>query len=114
MDKEQIKEVIKALMKEAHETAKSKGWWNERRTFAEIVALIHSELSEALEEYRKFWFLDYQKLDDKPLGVTSELADVLIRIFDIAEKENLPLARILIEKMEYNKTRSYRHGGKKI
>ena len=50
--------------------------------------------------------------DSKPEGVTSELADVLIRIFDFCGKYQLPLGKILIEKMEYNKKRPYRHGGK--
>ena len=40
------------MAKEIHENAKAHGWWDEERETAEVYALIHSEWSEALEEYR--------------------------------------------------------------
>ena len=43
---------LKALQKEAHAIAREKGWWDEPRTFGDLIALVHSELSEALEVYR--------------------------------------------------------------
>lgn len=189
-----------------HENAVTHGWWDKERSFAEVVALIHSELSEALEEYRSgkpnLWFaciptdifngcrnmthcesekgvLGCAKTtefcrykDKKPEGIVVELADAIIRILDycgfagidiekamaeqradfdaytlpelIAEchyilskayknveeraahfaecisiinfwaKENGgDLEEAIVLKHEYNKSRPYRHGGKK-
>jgi NTP pyrophosphatase (non-canonical NTP hydrolase) len=50
----------------------------------------------------------------KPCGVPIELADIVIRIADFAKKHGIDLAAALNLKAEYNKTRSHRHGGKKL
>lgn len=131
------------LAKEIHENAVAHGWWEEERSFGEIVALCHSELSEALEEYRagrpNEWHgctegdlglrceptdecdclmfgeeSDCKYRDHKPEGIAVEMADCLIRILDWFGKEGLDVDRIIREKMEYNKSRPYRHGGKKL
>ncbi len=86
------------LQKEAHAIAKDHGWWDTERTFGDCIALVHSELSEALEWYRKSDSVRPMReespqygLDDplhgkyKPVGVPSELADVVIRVADMAE-----------------------------
>jgi hypothetical protein len=44
---------INTIAKEIHEIAKAHGWWDEERSFGEVIALIHSEASEALEAYRE-------------------------------------------------------------
>jgi hypothetical protein len=106
--------VVQYLIDESHNTAKEKGWWSERdRNIGEQLALMHSELSEALEEWRSgadIKEIIYEK--SKPCGFTIELADLLIRVFDTVGRYELPLIEALIVKMKYNKTRPYRHGNK--
>lgn len=107
---------IKGLQKAIHEMAVEKGWWEEDRGFAEVVALAHSELSEALEEYRNGNGLLYYNLDkpDKPEGIGIEMADVIIRILDWAESADCDIEEMIRIKFNYNATRPYKHGGKKI
>lgn len=97
---------------EIHELAKSKGWYDQPRTPLELHMLIVSEIAEATEAARKGD--DYHVTETgKPEGEAVELADAVIRILDYAEFRGFNLERIMLEKHEYNKNRSYRHGGKK-
>lgn len=119
---------INQLCTESHENAKDKGFTD--ATFVERIALIHSEVSEALEDYRnglkpsEFVYKSprtgemYKEseligpIDPtlKPCGIPSELADIVIRVFDLAGRENIDLERAIEEKMAFNKTRPFRHG----
>ncbi|MCC8157263.1 MAG: hypothetical protein LIO54_08310 [Oscillospiraceae bacterium] len=105
---------VKNLVKDAHETAVNHGWWDKEPDFGTLIALCHSELSEALEEYRKGFKPTEAYIGEKgnPKGIPSELADVCIRIFDMCGYYGIDLEAAIVEKMAYNKTRTYRHGGK--
>ncbi|MEK4148943.1 MazG nucleotide pyrophosphohydrolase domain-containing protein [Robertmurraya sp. FSL W8-0741] len=93
---------INELCQEAYETAKSKGWHDEERETGTLLALIHSEVSEALEADRK----------GDSENFIEELADVCIRIFDLCGSKNLDLETAINKKMLKNKGRSFKHGGK--
>jgi len=93
--------------KEANDVAIEHGWYEEERPIPELLCLIHSEISEALEAYRK----------NIPVGekgwIGEELADAVIRIWDMCEYLNIDIAKEVNKKHEFNKLRPYRHGNKK-
>ena len=98
------------LQKEIHECAVEKGWWKEERNFGEMIALCHSELSEALEAWRHDERTQYVE-DGKPEGWATELADCIIRILDMAYSHNVDMGETIRRKVRYNWDRPYRHGG---
>ena len=100
------------LQEDIHKWAKGKGWWDKERSIPELLCLIHSEISEALEEYRNSKMNVYFK-DKKPEGFPIELADTVIRILDLAEFLEIDIMEMIKIKMKYNETRLHRHGGKK-
>lgn len=128
------------LMRHAHQTARSKGWWDDHdlddeSVFSEKIALMHSELSESLESWREGQTGGLKQIilrrpdggvqdvtmaasvhidkDTKPDGALVELADVIIRILDVCGRFNMDIATAVALKMRYNETRPFRHGGKK-
>jgi len=103
---------IQQLIDTCHYIAAASGWWHEsansqiahayvlkERNFGEMMALIHSELSEGLEGYRK-----NQQSDHMPAFsmLEEELADAIIRIADMAGAMQLELGKAIVAKLLYN------------
>lgn len=101
---------INELRDLCHGSAVAGGWWHDPatgepvdRNDGELIALMHSELSEALESVRK------QKMDDHlphRRGIEVELSDLLIRVFDYAGARDLDIGGALVEKLAYNSLRA--------
>lgn len=108
---------MKELQKELHETAVSKGFYDDvnlgdARHDVSIAALIGCEVAEMIEAIRK----DPDAPCDKPIPLTrreEELADVFIRAFDYAEHHGIDAERVIRVKAAYNATRPLRHGGRR-
>lgn len=121
---------LKELAAAVHENAVAHGWWEEERGLPEVLMLCVSELAEALEEYRAGKPNIYYEIEEeatlyadgepfehyerrKPEGIAVELADCVIRILDYCGHAGIDLDEAIRIKHEYNKSRPYRHGGKK-
>lgn len=106
---------MRELQKDCHKVSVDHGWWigADVKIIPEKLALIHSEISEALECYRDPSEFDcYYSAEGKPEGFGFELADAIIRIFDLAEWLELDMEELVRAKHEFNKSRPFRHGGK--
>lgn len=97
-----------------HALAVANGWWGAEPNIPEKLALVHSELSEALECYRNNEMTTTISASyDKPEGFGVELADAVIRILDLCGYLGIDLGVEIERKHNYNMTRPYRHGGKR-
>ena len=115
---------VNGCAKDCHEAAVKGGWWHDDKGFkkdrnvGELLCLIHSEISEAMEGARK-GLMDTHLKHKSMMEV--ELADAIIRIFDLAESKGFKLGETIYEKLEYNKSRAdhqitnrLKEGGKKF
>lgn len=108
---------LNELAKGIHQTAIDHGWWEEEQNFAESLALIHSEVSEALEDWRHGKSITSIMYETgahsgltKPAGIPVEFADIIIRVLDLCGYYEIDIDTAIAEKIEYNKHRPYRHG----
>ena len=126
--------MINKLAQEVHENAKSKGFYDGEKNIGEMLCLIHSEVSEALEADRKkeknfnrsVWNYKISEMKNPlPDGVfgsmfrseikdsfEDELADIMIRVMDLAAFKEIDLEFHIEQKMRYNSTREHKHGKK--
>ena len=121
---------IKEIQREIHQVNIEKGFWEDRKNVGEVLMLIVSELGEALEAHRKSRKALVELFDAKAIDRTDaedyqadfeqcikdtfedEIADTVIRIFDMCEGFGIDLERHIELKLEYNRTRPYKHGKK--
>jgi len=110
IDREAIARCVSTVARVAHAQSVRSGWWHDTRTgeplernIPEMLCLIHSEVSEAMEGYRKD--LPDDHLTHRKM-IEVELADALIRICDLAEGLGLDLGGAVAEKTAYNGARA--------
>lgn len=109
------KQTLGTMQNEVAEYVKEKKWDQDDRRPLEMLMLIVTELAEIAEEHRKgsnpkeIWYDG-----SKPEGVPIEYADVLIRLLDDIERLGIDIQYAYNIKMNYNRTREERHGGKVI
>lgn len=101
---------INKLMKEIREINDKNGWtmikeaWKHRVIVPTKLCLIHSEISEALEGFRNEDFENFKE----------EMADILIRTFDLCSGLNIDIEKELKNKLDILRKRTFKHGNKKV
>ena len=108
---------INKWVHEIHKNAVQHGWYDGQsvKNFGELLMLVVTEVAEVMEEYRNGRLMreTYVNEKGKMCGIPSELADIVIRVMDICGYYEIDLEQAIAEKHEYNKSRPYKHGGKK-
>lgn len=128
--------MINELGKKVHENAKNKGFFDDEKNIGEMLCLIHSEVSEALEADRKNIFTPkgLNRLSIESISAVNEykdshhfktsfsnnikdtfedeLADIMIRVMDLATFKDIDLEQHIKAKMRYNSMRKHKHGKK--
>lgn len=104
---------LNSLANAIHSTAKLKGWWDKDRGIPEMIALCHSELSEALEACRKPVMAQSEHIPEFT-ALEEEIADTIIRLLDMGYSQGCRTGEAIIAKMKFNLQRPHKHGGKKF
>lgn len=120
-EQQTIRAALDILQKEAHRVALEKGWYEPSKTLGETLLMYHSEVTEALDDYREVGDnptelrrTDHRDEKGKPLGFAIELADIIIRVLDTSEYLGIDLAEAILVKHAFNETRERRHGNKRL
>lgn len=102
---------LRNLGYECHTTALEHGWLSDelQRNPLVLLALITSEVGEMVDAFRKPTLSEHIPQFS---NIAEEGADILIRLLQMCTELDIPLAEATIAKMEFNKTRPYKHGGK--
>lgn len=115
---EKVEQAFNDWAKYIYSIAIAKGFYDQNyvRDFDGMLANVHGEVSEALEEWRSgrgFTETYYAANSHKPEGIPIELADIIIRVLDICAHHGIDIAQAISNKVSYNTTRPYRHGNKR-
>lgn len=102
------KRAIETLMDEMYQISSSKGFWDTERNEGEAIALMHSELSEALEAARH-GNPQSEKIPEFS-QIEEEFADAVIRILEWCEGKGYNLSGAILAKAAYNRKRPPMHG----
>lgn len=102
--------VIAEIQKAVYDNSYDHGFWDDDFNIPEKLMLIVSEVSEALEDYRKNEMKTYTLESGKPCGFPSEIADVVIRVMDLCQRLGIDLEEEIALKHEFNKSRPFKHG----
>lgn len=131
---------LNGLRDHAHGNAKAHGFHDVKRTVGDALMLITTEVGEAYEAFRegskpaemryecrhprgdcghddspRCWPDDGSgDCSHKPVGVPSEIADIIIRCLDFSGEHGIDIGRVVIEKMAHNKSRPFKHGNKAL
>ena len=115
-----MRQLLTLFSHELHANSRAKGWWDDRDELSKTpaghvavdigcLALAGTELAEAIEATRVPCQDDHIPFYT---GQEAEVADAIIRLLDFAAARNLKVVDAMIAKADYNRSRSYKHGGK--
>ncbi len=121
--------MINKLSQQIYENAVLKGFHKGQKNLGEMLCLIHSEVSEALEADREDRYAGYHNIDSARSiesdilfinyfasyvkdTFEDELADIMIRVMDLAAHKGVDLEAHIAAKMRYNSLREPKHGKK--